>query len=120
MRLSKNQRVEAAADWLPLARAVFTFGVAADDMAADLHDTFDPLTAAEVAEVGATPFSKGRLTQTLEEKSGATRTEIDSRTLTFSFFFVDNGSRSIGGPPWTILSGDTARLPDPPVEAGAG
>ena len=120
MRLSKNQRVEPAADWLPLNRAVFTFGVAADDT--DLRDKpFDALTDAEIVEIGATPFSKRRLTQMLEEKSGATRAEIDSGVLTFSFFFVGNGSTLIGGPPWTILneSAETAVSPDPPVAAEA-
>ena len=69
--------MEPAADWLPLREAVFIFGVA-DDMATDLDDKpFDKLTDAEIAEISATPFSIDRLTQMLEEKSGATRAEID-------------------------------------------
>jgi hypothetical protein len=115
--LSKN---EPAADWLPLKRAVFTFGVAADDMAIDHHDRpFDTLTDAEIAEIGTTPFSIRRLTRMLEEMSGATRAEIDLGMLAFSFFFVGNGSTLIGGPPWTILngSGETAVNPDPRVAA---
>ena len=50
--------MEPAADWLPLRKAVFIFGVAADDMATDLDDKqFDKLTDAEIAEISATPFS---------------------------------------------------------------
>jgi hypothetical protein len=113
--LSKNRRVVPAADWLPLARAVFTFGVAADEMADD--KPFDRLTTAEIAEIGTTPFSIRRLTQILEEKSGASRADIDSGTLTFSFSFLGNGSTSIGGPPWTILSEDAAANPNLPGEA---
>jgi hypothetical protein len=42
-----------AADWLSLARAVFTFGVAADDISADLHDkALDRLTTGQIAEIG--------------------------------------------------------------------
>ena len=110
--------MEPAADWLPLRKAVFIFGVAADDMATDLDDKqFDKLTDAEIAEISATPFSIDRLTQMLEEKSGAARAEINSRTLTFSFAFVDNGATSISGLPWTILSEDIAVNFDPPVAA---
>ena len=66
---------------MPLRKAVFTFGVAADDMASDLDDKpFDALTNAEIAEVSARHFSIGRLTQMLAEKSGVTWAEIDLGT----------------------------------------
>jgi hypothetical protein len=116
VRLSRNQRVKPAADWLPLREAVFIFGVAADDMTTDVDDKpFDTSTDAETREIDATPSLIRRLTQMLEEKSGATRAEIDSSASIFSFFFDDNGSMSISGPPWTILSGGTAHTPQVPT-----
>jgi len=115
--LPKNRRLEPAADWVPLRKAVFTFGVAADDTAADLFDKpLDTLTNAEIAAISDKPSIR-RLTRMLKEESGATGVNIDTDALIFSFLFVDNGATSFGGPPWAILSEDRAVSRDPPVAA---
>jgi hypothetical protein len=118
MHLPKNRRLEPAADWVPLRKAVFTFGEAADDTAADLFNKpLDTLTNAEIAAISGKQFSIRRLTRMLKEKSGATEVDIDPGALTFSFSFVDKGATVFGGPPWAILSEDRAVSTDPPVAA---
>ena len=49
--LSKKQWAEPEVDWLPLSQAVFTFGLAEDRIASDLHDKpLYELTEAEMAK----------------------------------------------------------------------
>jgi hypothetical protein len=99
-----RQWPEPQADWLPLARAVFKFGVGDDQGANAPHKK--PLVEmteaelAQLAESGARETSLGELTKMLEEKTGADEVEIHPDRGTFWFSF---GAWSYGGPPWVLL-----------------
>jgi hypothetical protein len=93
VRLTKKRWAEPKANWLPLRQAVFTFGMAADDAAADL------IGSTPVRH--PTPFSTRQLTQMLADRSGASKAEIDPIGSTFLFSFGAKGV--FGGPPWAIV-----------------
>jgi hypothetical protein len=121
--LSKKQWAEPEVDWLPLSRAVFTFGVAEDGIANDPNEKpFHELTEAEMAGGGTTPFSVGQLTKLLARESGARAAEINLTSSTFSFSFdFHGGASSMGGPPWAIIEvpKKTAAGFDPLIDAEA-
>jgi hypothetical protein len=106
--LSKKQWAEPEVDWLPLSRAVFTFGVAEDGIANDPNEKpFHELTEAEMAGGGTTPFSVGQLTKLLARESGARAAEINLTSSTFSFSFDFHG----GHHRWVAHRGQSSRCP---------
>ena len=111
--MSKKQWAQPEADWLPLRKAVFTFGAPEDSIANDLHDkALNKLTEPEMVESGVAPFSIRQLTKMLEEESGAKKVEINPTSSSFSFSFeFDGGASSMGGSPWAIIE-------EPPETAG--
>jgi hypothetical protein len=121
--LSKKQWGQPELDWLPLSRAVFTFGVAEEGISDALHDKpLHELTEAEMAETHATSFSVRVLTRMLEEKTGARKAEINPTSCTFSFSFdIDGVASLMSGPPWAIIEEprETAASFDPRLDAEA-
>jgi hypothetical protein len=121
--LSKKQWGQPELDWLPMSRAVFTFGVAEEGISDALHDKpLHELTEAEMAETHATSFSVRVLTRMLEEKTGARKAEINPTSCTFSFSFdIDGVASLMSGPPWAIIEEprETAASFDPRLDAEA-
>lgn len=124
--LTKKSWAEAEVSWLPLAQAIFAFGISADDMKPALYDMARyELTKVDSSKIDTTralspiAFSIRQLTQMLQEKSGARKAEIDPIRSTFAFSFDD--TEILAGPPWAILDEprETAQSPDAILAPGA-
>jgi hypothetical protein len=101
------------ADWLPLAKAVFRFGVADEGDAAGKNSSVGNATDAAI-------FSLARLATILKEESGAFHVEIDPIQCTFVFQFFHSGA-IWGGPPWELVGkiDETRPSHDPRADAEA-
>jgi len=110
-KLSHLKAFKPKAGWLPLPKAVFSFGIA-DEANALAND----LSTKEMAR--ATASSVPELQAVLKDTSGATRVEINVVLCTFTFQFAQRGSIS-SGPPWAILEevDDTRSSPNPRADA---
>lgn len=110
-RHQSSQCLEPQIDWLPLAQAVFKFGI----------------EAVPVSDNGGCPvppaFTMTELAALLQEKTGADRVEIDPEASTFEFgFALSSGSWwATNGPPWTLLKAGSGQAEDvdPHIEAEA-
>ena len=78
-RLAKKEWAEPKTEWLPLGRGVF--GLYA----------LQPGALRDCADV-------------LKTESGASQTEINPVSCTFSFHFFDGRPHSVGGAPWKLLA----------------
>jgi hypothetical protein len=112
---------EPQADWLPLGKAVFRFGVACDGNFNATNE--EPLLIeSEMAEGGVRPFTLGELAEVLKQNAGADDAEIDTIKGTFSFVFHSpRGASMMGGPPWATLDYPPNAVPiaDPRLYAEA-
>ena len=99
--------------WLPLAKAVFRFGMADEEDAA-------ATSSSENGAREATAMPIAKMEAVLKEHSGAVHVEIDQALCTFNFQFSPGGS-SWGGPPWALIEQiDGARsTSDPRADAEA-
>jgi hypothetical protein len=92
------------ADWYPVARAVFRFGIAdaeIPELALAKSSTDSMKTGIAVS---ARALSVDQLAKLLKENSGAIDANIDPEQCTFSFEFYERGASVWGGPPWAILT----------------
>lgn len=101
------------AGWLPLAKAVFRFGMADEEEAA-------AISSSENGTREATAMPIAKMEAVLKEHSGAVHVEIDPAQCTFVFQFFHNGA-IWGGPPWELLEDIHGARPshDPRADAEA-
>ena len=104
------------AGWLPLAKAVFRFGMADE---ADEEDAA-AISSSENGAREATAMPIAKMQAVLKEHSGAVRVEIDPAQCTFVFQFFRSGA-IWGGPPWELLEDIHGARPsrDPRADAEA-
>jgi hypothetical protein len=109
------------ADWLPLARAAFRFGVVENEGAkADSEDSLSEALKTSAVDTPAA-LSLSQLAEILKERSGAIDTNIDPEQCTFTFQFYERRASAWGGPPWAILAegSKTGTTSDPRSDAEA-
>jgi hypothetical protein len=111
---SHRQVSKPKAGWLPLPKAVFRFGIAAESDAATKG-----LSKSGAMEAAAT--SLATLQTILKEQSGAADVEIDTAQCTFVFHFYQRTASTWGGPPWELLEkiDGTESSHDPRADAEA-
>lgn len=137
--LPKSEWDEPEADWFPIGRAVFRFGIADPDSSAtgETPPTGANLFSVEafeqsrkrqggsipkIANYEPTPPSLEELTKVLQKNTHAREVEIDQEACCFRFSFdVPGGGTSVyGGTPWVLLAMPRTPLPiDPRFEAEA-
>jgi hypothetical protein len=135
-RKSKSEWPEAQGGWIPIARAVFRFGIADIDASTtsetppravglfspDAFESREGASGINLAKYETKPPSLGDLAQLLQEKTHAREVEIDQEDGRFIFGFdLPGGGASVYGvTPWVLLAMPEAPLAiDPRVEAEA-
>jgi hypothetical protein len=120
--IARDEWDEPAVDWLPLGKATFKFGIAADGGPPDVKQKpFSELIYPGVMDAIPISFSQDQLTELLEKQSGAQSVEIDqaNTSFTFNFIRVGGGASVTGGTPWAILRESMPVNNDPRIEAEA-
>jgi hypothetical protein len=120
-RSNRHELSKPKGNWLPLACAVFKFGMAQSNDPNPRASDFSPETGKAGLAPRPKPLSLSELTKMLKQKSGATDAEINPEEGTFSFLFSGSGAASWGGPPWAVLGEgrEVADQPDPRSDAEA-
>jgi hypothetical protein len=133
---SSSEWREPEADWIPIGRAVFRFGIAKSDssptaetpsngIAFFSREAFEQSRKREggsspnIANYDPEPPSLVELTKLLQEKTHAREVEIgqEGGHFWFSFDLTRGGSSTMGGAPWAILAKPVTI--DPRIEAEA-
>ena len=134
---SKQEWSEPLADWIPIGRAVFRFGIAEPESGATtetpakgpgpfsrqaFEQSRDSERASSLANDEPKPPSLEELTQVLQRKTHARKVEIDQEggTFRFSFDVPGGGAWVYGVTPWVLLAmPDTSLTVHPRIEAEA-